>query len=149
MPTIMSLTMLPTEVQIVIAGHLTVTSEWPMDDLRSLWETCSSMHCICNDPAIGWRLALDQFRRGRTWDDPVDYEALLASLTQVGNPKACFLTRIQTVFMEKHSRWPCLDDLARAADGGHNLATYLVALLLYRQNGDANDNDDTVRWYIR
>jgi hypothetical protein len=34
--------------------------------------------------------------------------------------------------MEKHSRRPCLDDLARAADGEHNLATNLVALLLYR-----------------
>jgi hypothetical protein len=37
------------------------------------------------------------------WDDPIDYEAHLASLTQVGNPEACFLTGIQTVFMEKQS----------------------------------------------
>ena len=82
------------------------------------------------------------------WDDPIDYEALLASQTQVGNPEACFLTRIQTVFMEKHSPWPCLDDLARPADGGHNLVAYLVALLLYRHNGDACDND-TARRYVR
>jgi hypothetical protein len=103
---------------------------------------------ICGNPAIGRHLALDRFRRERTWDDPIDYEALLASLTQVGNLEACFLTRIQTVFMEKHSLWACLDDLARAADGGHNLVAYLVALLLYRHNGDADD-DDTARQYIR
>jgi hypothetical protein len=106
----MSLMALPTELQIVIAGHLTATSEQPMDDLRSLQATCSTMRHICGDPTIGRHLALDWFRCRRMWDDPIDYEALLASLTQVSNLKACFLTRIQTVFMEKHSPWPCLDD---------------------------------------
>jgi len=43
---------------------------------------------------------------------------------------------------------PCLNDLARTTDGGHNLEAYLVALLLYRHNGDAGD-DNTVRQYIR
>ena len=66
----------------------------------------------------------------------------------ISSSEACFLTGIQTVFMEKHSPRPCLDDLTRAADGGHNLAAYLVALLLYRHNGDAG-NDDTMRRYIR
>ena len=50
--------------------------------------------------------------------------------------------------MEQHSPQPCLDDLAHAADGGHNLAAYLVALLLYTLNGDASD-DETTRRYIR
>ena len=103
---------------------------------------------ICDDLTIDRRLALDQFRCGRTWDDPIDYEALLASLTQVGNSEACFLTRIKTIFMEKHRSRPCLDDLARAADGGHNLAAYLVTLLLYRHHGGTND-DNTVRRYMR
>jgi hypothetical protein len=93
------------------------------------------MRHICGDPAISQRLALDRFKHGRTWDDLVDYKALLASLTQVSNPEACFLTRIQIVFMEKHSPPPCLDDLTHIADGGHNLAAYLVTLLLYRYNG--------------
>ena len=119
-----------------------------MDDLHSLWATCSSMHRICGDPTVGRHLELDQFRHRRTWDDPVYYEALLASLTQVGNLEACFFTRIQTVFMEKHSPWPCLINLAYAANGEHNLVAYLVALLLYRHNGDAGD-DDTARRYIR
>jgi hypothetical protein len=102
----------------------------------------------CQHPTVGRHLALDQFRCGRTWDDPIDYEALLASLTQVGNPEACFLTGIQTEFMEKHSRRTCLDDLICTTDGKHNLAVYLVAVLLYRHNGDASD-DDTTRRYIR
>jgi hypothetical protein len=123
----MSLTALPTEVQIVIASHLAATPEQPMDDLNSLWVTCSSKYRICDNPTVGRCLALDRFRRGRTWDDPIDYKALHASLTQVGNLEACFLTGIQTIFMEKHSYRPCLDDPARAADGGHNLAAYLVA----------------------
>jgi hypothetical protein len=50
--------------------------------------------------------------------------------------------------MENHKPWPCLDDLVRAIDGGHNLMGYLVALLFYRHNGPAG-NDDTTRWYMR
>ena len=55
---------------------------------------------------------------------------------------------IQTVFMEKHRPRPFLNDLAHATDGRHNLVAYLVALLLYRHNGDVGDND-IVRQYIR
>ena len=99
----MSLTALPTEVQIVIVGHLAATSEQPKDNLHSLWVTCSSMHHICGEPTVYRCLALDRYRRGSTWDDTIDYEALLASLTQVGNPEACFLTGIQNVFIERHS----------------------------------------------
>jgi hypothetical protein len=91
---------LPTDVQIEIAGHLAVTSDHPMDDLYSLWVTCSSMCHICGDPAIGRHLASDWFRRGRTGADPVDYYALFASQNQVDNLEACFLIWIQTVFME-------------------------------------------------
>jgi hypothetical protein len=58
------------------------------------------------------------------WDDLVNYYTLLAS------PR------------------PCLDDLAHATDGEHNLEAYLVILLLYRHNGDADD-DETARRYIR
>jgi hypothetical protein len=60
-----------------------------MDDLRSLWMTCSSMRRICGHLAIGQRLALDRFTSGRTGADPVNYYTLLASL------EACFLIEIQ------------------------------------------------------
>ena len=52
------------------------------------------------------------------------------------------------VFEETHRPQPCLDDLARAADGEHNLAAYLVAILLYRHNSGADD-DDTMRRCMR
>ena len=52
------------------------------------------------------------------------------------------------VFEETHNPRLCLDDLARAADGGHNLVAYLVTILLCRHNGDAHD-DDTARRYMR
>ena len=106
------------------------------------------MRRICGNPTIDQRVALDQCRCGLGWNDVGDYYALLSSLTQLGNLKACFLTGIQTIFMEKHSPRPCLDDLAHATDGEHNLVAYLVTLLLYRHNGDAGD-DNTTRRYIR
>jgi hypothetical protein len=81
MPTIMSLMMLPIDVQIEIASHLVVTSDRPVDDLHSLWSSCSSMHRICIDPAIGRHLSLVWFKCRTTWDGPIDYEALLAILT--------------------------------------------------------------------
>ena len=52
------------------------------------------------------------------------------------------------VFEETHMSQPCLDDLACAADSGHNLAAYLVTILLYRHNGDASD-DNTMRRCMR
>ena len=145
----MSLMALPTDVQIKIAGHLVMTSDWPLDDLRSLWATCSTMRHICGDPADGQRLALDQVRRGRTGADPINYYALLASLTQVGNLEACFLTGIPMVFKEIHRPRPCLNDLTHAVDDRHNLAAYLVTILLYRHNGNDYDNDTTRRYMRR
>ena len=144
-----SLTALPTEVQIEIADHLAMTSEWPMNDLHSLQVTCSSMRHICSDPTIGRHVAVDRCRCGaRLSNDRVNYFTLLARLTQVDNLKACLLTRIQTVFMENHSPWPCLNYLTHVTNGGHNAADYLVAIFLYRHNGGAG-NDNTVRRYIR
>ena len=58
-PAIMLLMVLPTDMQIEIAGHLAMTSDWPMDDLHSLWATYSSMRHIYGDPTIGQHLALD------------------------------------------------------------------------------------------
>jgi hypothetical protein len=78
----------------------------------------------------------------------INYFALLARLAQVDNPETCLLTGIQTIFMENYSPRPCLDYLTRAAEGRHNVAAYLVAIFLYRHNGDADD-DTTVRRYIR
>jgi len=97
------LLVLPTELAIEIVGHLATTSVQPMDDLCSLWATCSSMRRICGNPAIGRRMALDRCKHGWGWDDLSNYYALLASLTQLSNSEACFLTGIQIVFKENHS----------------------------------------------
>ena len=106
------------------------------------------MHRICCNHTVGQRVALDQCCHGLGWDDVGNYYALLSSLTQLGNLEACFLTGIAMVFEETNRPQPCLDDLTRTADGRHNLAAYMVAILLYRHNGDARD-DDTTRRYMR
>jgi len=51
----MLLMALPTKVQIVIKGHLAVTSMQPMDDLRSLRATYSAMHHIWIGLGMGGR----------------------------------------------------------------------------------------------
>jgi hypothetical protein len=94
---------LPTEVQYEIIGHLSATSEQPMDDLHNLQATCSSMLCICGDPTVGRCMTLDWCRHGaRSSNNRINYFTLLARLTQVGNPETCFLTGIQTVLVENH-----------------------------------------------
>jgi len=85
---------LPTNLANEITGHLSITLDRPMDDLHSLWATCSSMHRICGNPVVGRHLSLVRFKCGTTWDGPINYEALLASLTQLSNLEACFFTRI-------------------------------------------------------
>jgi hypothetical protein len=82
----MSLTALPIEVQIVIAGHLAATSERPMDDLRSLRMTCLSMCRFYGDPTVGRRVALDRFKHRWEWNIHTNYITILANLTQVDNP---------------------------------------------------------------
>jgi hypothetical protein len=52
------------------------------------------------------------------------------------------------VFEDNHSPRPCLDNLSHTAKYGHNVAAYLVAILLYRRNDDALRHD-TARRYIR
>ena len=74
-----SLTALPAEVQIEIAGHLAVTSEQPMDYLRSLRVTCSSMRRIYSDLAFARRVAVDRCRPS-SLNDCVNYFALLPRL---------------------------------------------------------------------
>jgi hypothetical protein len=77
------------------------------------------------------------------WDTTA-YKAFLAMLTDLGNPGACFFSRIKVVFMEiKES-----NDLRRVAKGGHDAVAYLYTILLYMDNGDAAA-DDTAKQYMR
>jgi hypothetical protein len=58
-------------------------------------------------------------------------------LTGLGNPEACFLSGIKAFFIEHRG----YNDLRRAAEGGSNVAAYLYAILLYRDNGGAAADD--------
>ena len=94
-------------------------------------------------------LALDRCSHGVTlWNNLGDYYALLLILAQLGNPRAFLRTEIPILFEENHNPWPRLNDLVRAIDGRHNSVAYLVAIFLYRHNGNASD-DDTARQYMR
>uniref|UniRef100_K3YLK4 F-box domain-containing protein n=1 Tax=Setaria italica TaxID=4555 RepID=K3YLK4_SETIT len=120
---------LPTEVTKEITGHLAVTSERPMDDFRSLRVTCSFMDDM-------------------SWNELARYTALLTRLTLISNPDTYFFTGIVEFFGEHHDPQPSFHELSCAAMGGHNVAAYLVTLILYKNNGGTSNND-TVRWYIR
>jgi hypothetical protein len=65
-------------------------------------------------------------------------------LTGLGNPEACFLSRIKAFFIEHRGH----NDLRRTAEGGHDAAAYLYDILLYRDNG-GDAADDTVKGYMR
>uniref|UniRef100_A0A0Q3QEW9 Uncharacterized protein n=1 Tax=Setaria italica TaxID=4555 RepID=A0A0Q3QEW9_SETIT len=52
------------------------------------------------------------------------------------------------LFRENCKPRPCLDELAHAAAGGHNVATYVATLFLYRANSSTGDHD-TMMQYIR
>jgi hypothetical protein len=76
--------------------------------------------------------------------NPTDYKAFLAMLSGLRNPEACFLSGVKAFFIEHRG----YDDLRCAADGGHDAAAYLYAILLYRDNGGAVAAD-TVKGYMR
>jgi hypothetical protein len=61
-------------------------------------------------------------------------------LSGLGNPEACFLSGIKAFFIEHRG----YNDLRRTAEGGHDVAVYLYAILLYIDNGGAAA-DDTAR----
>jgi hypothetical protein len=58
--------------------------------------------------------------------------------------EACFFSGIKAVFMENRG----CNVLRRAAEGGHDAAAYLYAILLYRDNSGATV-DDTTKRYMR
>jgi hypothetical protein len=65
-------------------------------------------------------------------------------LSGLGNPEACYLSGIKAFFIEHRG----YNDLRHAAEGGHDAATYLYAILVYRDNGGAAV-DDATKGYMR
>jgi hypothetical protein len=77
-------------------------------------------------------LSIEGIRDEISWVwNPTAYKAFLATLSVLENSKACFLSEIKAFFIEHRG----YDDLRRAAEGGHDAAAYLYAILLYRDNG--------------
>jgi hypothetical protein len=103
------------------------------------------MRRVCGHGDVGRRLSIEGIRDEISWVwNPTAYKAFLAMLTDLGNPEACFLSEIKAFFM-KHRGY---NDLRCAAEGGHDVAAYLYAIVLYRDNGGAAA-DDTAKGYMR
>jgi hypothetical protein len=62
----------------------------------------------------------------------------------LGNPEACFQSELKAFFIEHRG----YNDLRCAAEGGHDAAAYLYAILLYRDSGGAAA-DDTAKGCMR
>jgi hypothetical protein len=135
----------PQDLCIEIAARVGATSEWLLAELHSLLGTCSTMRRVCGHGNVGRRLSIEGIRHEISWVwNPTTYKAFLAMRIDLGHPEACFLSGIEAFFI-KHRGY---NDLWHAAEGGHDAADYLYAILLYRDNGDAAA-DDTAKGYMR
>jgi hypothetical protein len=83
--------------------------------------------------------------RASRWEPYCDSEERRETLTRNfarhGNLGACFLAGLKTLFFEHHdaNMPPLVDMLRRAADGGHQSARYVIAIVLFRmRHGTAN-----------
>ncbi|RLM91810.1 hypothetical protein C2845_PM08G10500 [Panicum miliaceum] len=140
---------LTTNVAVEIAGRLATTSERPMDDLCSLRVSCHLMRRVCGEPQVGRCVALERFADEMAWQNPDGYDTLLVHLTEIGNLEACFLTGIEVAFRKGTPlARACTIKLERTAERGHNVAAYVAAILLYRAN-DGAVNDNAARLYMR
>jgi hypothetical protein len=103
------------------------------------------MRRVCVHGDVGRRLSIEGIRDEISWVwNPTAYKAFLAMLSDLGNPQACFVSRIKAFFIEHRG----YNDLRHAAECGHNVTAYLYAILLYRDNGGAAA-DDTAKGYMR
>jgi hypothetical protein len=103
------------------------------------------MRCVCDHGDVGLRLSIEGIRDEIFWVwNSTTCKAFLAMLTGLGNLEACFLSGINAFFIEHRG----YNDLQRVAEGGHDAAAYLYAILLYRDNGGAAA-DDTAKGYMR
>ena len=89
---------LPTEVAVQIAGHLAVTLVSPMDDLRSLRVMCRFLRGVTSDRTVGQCIDVRRFAAAMLPNDRDGYAALLTHLTDIGNPKACYVTGMNNTF---------------------------------------------------
>jgi hypothetical protein len=103
------------------------------------------MRRVCDHNDIVRLLSIEGIRDeiSLVWN-PTTYKEFLAMLSGLGNSEACFLSGIKAFFIEHRG----YNDLQCAAEGGHDAAAYLYAILLYRDNGSATAAD-TAKGYMR
>ncbi|RLN11310.1 hypothetical protein C2845_PM09G12970 [Panicum miliaceum] len=121
-----------------------------MDHLRTLWVTCRFMRCVCSNPEVCRHISVEQLSDDMYLYDPIGYFTLLPRLAQVCNPEACLIIGMHVVFRGPLiTALPVLNEnLERAAAGGHKVAAYVAAILLYLANGGTSI-DDTTKQYMR
>jgi hypothetical protein len=85
---------------------------------------------MCGHGDVGQRLSIEGIRDEISWVwNRTAYKAFLAMLSGLRNSEACFLSEIKAFFIEHRG----YNDIWRVAEGGHNAAAYLYAILLYRE----------------
>ncbi|KAG2587234.1 hypothetical protein PVAP13_5NG126900, partial [Panicum virgatum] len=108
-----------------IAGDLAVTADSPMEDLRNLRAVCRFLCRVASDRSVGQRITMHRFAPGLLWNDIDAYIALLAHLTNIGNPEAYYISGINNDFSKGTPKArPCIVELAHAAECDHNVAAY-------------------------
>ena len=110
---------LPMEVAVQIAGHLAAMSVSPMDELRRLQVMCHFLRGVTSDRAVCQRIDVRRFAPTMLWNDRAAYAALLAHLTDIANPEACFITEMDNAFSEGTPEpRPCIIELVCAVECG-------------------------------
>ena len=108
---------------------------------------------MCGDIVVGrsiplWWVLLRGIHG--TWNLFYDHKyctKLIARLASVGNLKAYFYAWMRVVFMEDRSalmQW--LDMLECSTMVGHDVATFVLSLMLHRSNSGAGNDNITWRW---
>jgi hypothetical protein len=97
------------EVAVEIASRVGAAVADPLEDLGSLWATCSQMRRVCSDALVGRSIPLQRVllrgtQRG-TWKRFYDHEyhaKLITRLASVSNLEAYLYTGMRVVFVEDH-----------------------------------------------
>ena len=100
-----------------------------MDDLHSLWATCHFLCRVASDRGICELIDVCWFAAAMLGNDHDGYVTLLAQLTDISNPEACYVTGMNNAFSKGMPKaQPCIVELARAAECDHNVAAYVAAI---------------------
>ena len=86
------------EISMYFNVYLAATSESPMDDLHSLWATCHFLCRVVSDRGICELIDVCWFAAAMLGNDHDGYVTLLAQLTDISNPEACYVTGMNNAF---------------------------------------------------